>query len=231
MTARPDVFGRRGSTWLLPAAFLAIALLALPAQADGRRGPGSGPGDAGQVRSSADGGRWSAPRRGERVRALPRESVPVVVARSRYYYGGGAFYRPRPGGYVVVGAPLGARVRSLPYGYVSFTLASGLYFFGAGNYYLWDPGYREYVVVERPRGAEQAVQQAEATAETSTQVYAYPKQGQSEQQADRDRYDCHLWAVEQSGFDPAEPGDGTDLIPDYRRAITACLEGRGYSVK
>lgn len=230
MSARLDVFDRRRSAWMLPVALLlALAFLALPAQADGRHGRDSGPGPS---RSSADGGRWSAPpRRGEHVRALPREAVPVVVARSRYYYGGGAFYRPRSGGYVVVGAPLGARVRSLPYGYVSFTLASGLYFFGAGNYYLWDPGYREYVVVERPRGAEQAVQQAEASAETSTQVYAYPKQGQSEQQADRDRYDCHLWAVEQSGFDPAEPADGTDLIPDYRRAITACLEGRGYSVK
>jgi hypothetical protein len=37
--------------------------------------------------------------------------------------------------------------------------------------------------------------------------------------------------VRQSGFDPSEPGERTDLIPDYRRAMTACLEGRGYSVQ
>jgi hypothetical protein len=33
-------------------------------------------------------------------------------------------------------------------------------------------------------------------------VYFYPQQGQSEAQQDRDRYDCHLWAVNQTGFDP-----------------------------
>lgn len=39
-----------------------------------------------------------------------------------------------------------------------------------------------------------------------TQVYAYPLEGQSQQQLDRDRYECSLWAVEQSGFDPSMPG-------------------------
>ena len=39
-----------------------------------------------------------------------------------------------------------------------------------------------------------------------TDVVAYPSQGQSEQQLDRDRYECHLWAVKQSGFDPSVPG-------------------------
>lgn len=39
-----------------------------------------------------------------------------------------------------------------------------------------------------------------------TQVVAYPAQGQSDQQLDRDRYECHLWAVRQSGFDPSVPG-------------------------
>lgn len=34
-------------------------------------------------------------------------------------------------------------------------------------------------------------------------VRAYPARGQSAQRADRDRYECHLWAVRQSGFDPA----------------------------
>ena len=38
-----------------------------------------------------------------------------------------------------------------------------------------------------------------------TRVYFYPAAGQSEAQQDRDRYDCHLWAVKQSGFDPSLP--------------------------
>jgi hypothetical protein len=39
-----------------------------------------------------------------------------------------------------------------------------------------------------------------------TRVIIYPAQGQSPQQLDRDRYECHIWAVQQSGFDPSQPG-------------------------
>ena len=38
-----------------------------------------------------------------------------------------------------------------------------------------------------------------------TRVYYYPTAGQSAAQQDRDRYECHLWAVKQSGFDPSLP--------------------------
>ncbi len=30
----------------------------------------------------------------------------------------------------------------------------------------------------------------------------YPSKGQSQQQQSRDRYECHTWAVQQTGFDP-----------------------------
>lgn len=36
-------------------------------------------------------------------------------------------------------------------------------------------------------------------------VYVYPNKGQSAQQQDKDRYDCHSWAVQQTGFDPTRP--------------------------
>ena len=36
-------------------------------------------------------------------------------------------------------------------------------------------------------------------------VYVYPTRGQSAQQQDKDRYDCHGWAVKQTGFDPSRP--------------------------
>lgn len=42
--------------------------------------------------------------------------------------------------------------------------------------------------------------------QANTDVFAYPQQGQSPEQQDRDRYDCHLWAVKQTGFDPSAPG-------------------------
>ena len=34
-------------------------------------------------------------------------------------------------------------------------------------------------------------------------LMVYPAQGQSPQQLDKDRYECHTWAVMQSGFDPS----------------------------
>ncbi len=33
--------------------------------------------------------------------------------------------------------------------------------------------------------------------------FAYPNVGQSEQQQSKDRYECHQWAVSQTGFDPS----------------------------
>jgi outer membrane lipoprotein SlyB len=144
----------------------------------------------------------------------------------------------------------------------------------------------------------------------TTQVYVYPTGGQSQDQLGKDRYECHLWAVKQSNFDPSVtaltprqrvevvpmPPSGSDTVGgavtgaiigaviardpgagavggailggaagaisdsqreerakavqnrydqrdsarmaqldaqagNYRRALTACLEGRGYTVK
>lgn len=48
--------------------------------------------------------------------------------------------------------------------------------------------------------------------EQITEVVAYPARGQSAGQLDRDRYECHLWAVRQTGFDPSIPG-----VPPHQR--------------
>ena len=34
------------------------------------------------------------------------------------------------------------------------------------------------------------------------QLMIYPMKGQSSEQQSKDRYECHVWAVQQSGFDP-----------------------------
>lgn len=146
----------------------------------------------------------------------------------------------------------------------------------------------------------------------SVEIYFYPTKGQSKQQQERDRYECYLWAVKQTGFDPGQaqlaPHQRVEVVPatppgadvaagaatgavvgsmlsrprdnatglvfgaiagammgaaseqakkeqaarieqgynqrdaqdyakldrqarDYRRAMTACLEGRGYTVR
>ena len=33
-------------------------------------------------------------------------------------------------------------------------------------------------------------------------VFIYPNKGQSQQQQERDKFECHSWAVRESGFDP-----------------------------
>ncbi len=40
-------------------------------------------------------------------------------------------------------------------------------------------------------------------------ILVYPAQGQTPEQTERDRYDCHVWAVQQSGYDPSRPGANT----------------------
>jgi len=57
-----------------------------------------------------------------------------------------------------------------------------------------------------------------------------PRNGQSQDQLSRDRYECYGWAKQQSGFDPAQPGSGGAGPDLYRRAFTACMSGRGYQV-
>lgn len=50
-----------------------------------------------------------------------------------------------------------------------------------------------------------------------THVYVYPSAGQDAAQLDRDRYECHLWSVRQSGFDPsvaqAAPHQQVQVVP------------------
>jgi hypothetical protein len=43
-------------------------------------------------------------------------------------------------------------------------------------------------------------------------VYAYPQQGQTPQQQDRDRYECSTWATQQTGFNPSAPN-----VPPHER--------------
>ena len=40
-------------------------------------------------------------------------------------------------------------------------------------------------------------------------LYIYPAKGQDKNKQDEDRYDCHSWAVSQTGFDPNQPQEIT----------------------
>ncbi len=72
---------------------------------------------------------------------------------------------------------------------------------------------------------------------SSAKIFAYPRQGQSEDLQAKDRYACHGWAVSQTRYDPTQPAGGMleaelkQTRANYQRAMSACLEGRGYSVR
>lgn len=46
--------------------------------------------------------------------------------------------------------------------------------------------------------------EARAPKPPMTQVYFYPKAGQTNEQQSRDQYDCYNWAIKQTGFDPGQ---------------------------
>jgi hypothetical protein len=167
---------------------------------------------------------------GHEVRRLPRGQARIAIGTTRYYYYNGIFYEPRPRGYVVVAAPIGARVRTLPLGYASFAIGPRSYFYVNSTYYLWAPQTREYIVVEEPDGAAEQLAAAQAPND-SVSLFVYPNEEQNADLARRDRYECHLWAAEQSGYDPTYSDQDPRLRGDYRRAMTACLEARGYTVR
>jgi hypothetical protein len=180
------------------------------------------------------------PSRGYVFHDLPRDRV--VVGGGRYYYSSGIWYEHRGPEFVVVGAPFGLFVPVLPPYYNTVYYGGVPYYYANDTYYQWVPDQNQYEVVQPP-GDENAAQlqpgpavQAAATTVTDD-VFIYPKNGQSDEQQATDKYECHKWANQQSGFDPTQSGGGVPAEQNasahaaYNRAMGACLEGRGYSVK
>jgi hypothetical protein len=112
------------------------------------------------------------------------------------------------------------------------------YYYANDVYYTYNSGYNGYVVTDPPP-ADESTSSGDASNDSaepsssdgSADVYAYPKSGQSDEQQATDRYECHKWAVAQSGFDPTHGSQASGNTTDYRRAMAACLDGRGYSAK
>jgi hypothetical protein len=171
----------------------------------------------------------SYPARGQIIGSLPRDHRVVVHGGARYYFSGGAWYRPQGSRFAVVMPPIGLFVPFLPPYYATIWLRGVPYYYANEVYYA-NRG-NGYVVVEPPK---EEVSQAPPPAD---QMFIYPRQGQSEQQQADDRYACHRWAVDQTGFDPTQPPGGSsepwkiEKRADYQRAMSACLDGRGYTVK
>jgi Family of unknown function (DUF6515) len=173
------------------------------------------------------------PARGTTSRLLPDDRVIIGHGRDRFFYSGGVWYRPDIGGYVVVRPPYHAFVPILPPFYTTIWIGGFPYYYANDTYYVWRPDQGQYEVVPPPDDSAATTQPPPS----SPDVFVYPKNDQTDAQQSQDKYECHKWAAEQSGFDPTQyisgvpPAQSADKRMAYQRAMSACLEGRGYSVK
>jgi len=153
---------------------------------------------------------------------------------------------------------LGVFVPVLPWYYTSFWWDGIPYYYGDNAYYVWDGDAGEYEQVNPPQGFNGVPPDAAANAAPMTsELYAYPKGGQSEAQQARDRTECRQWAAQQAAATSAPPAaSGAPAAPastsppaapqaaaagalpstvaareGYLRAEAACLEARNYTVR
>jgi len=183
---------------------------------------------------------WGGPHPGYWVRPWGPRWVPHYWAGG---YWGGRFWP-----HVYLGWDFPWFLAALPVGYATYYWGGVPYYYYQGVYYAYNPDYGQYVVTDPPPISGGAVEGATAPpaegapgeiaggdSRGAMSLFVYPKQGQSKEQTDGDRYQCHQWAVGQTGFDPtnttANNGAATATPANYKRAVTACLEARGYSVK
>jgi len=161
---------------------------------------------------------------------------PYYRGRDRYYFNGGIWYAPRGPGFVVVRPPPGLVITVLPPYYSTVWLGGNPYYYADNVYYTWQPDQNGYAVVDPPDNADQPSAPPDSPGNTQDDLMIYPKDGQSKEQQAADQFECHSWAKNQTGFDPTQAGGGVQsgdadrVRSNYNRAMSACLQGRGYQV-
>jgi hypothetical protein len=139
----------------------------------------------------------------------------------------------------------------LPGLYATYWWGGIPYYYVNNVYYNWSAADNGYVAVDPPpasgysddvNAAAAAGPDANAVDNTPPDVgppaaagiIAYPRNGQSDQQQSTDKFQCHTWAKAQTGFDPtnqASSGASGAARQNYGRAMAACLDARGYTVR
>jgi hypothetical protein len=243
---------RHSNKWL---GIAALALLVLGAATasfaagpdDAARAGARGGGPRGEVLDGRYNHGHYYPPAGAVVRGLPGGYRPYYYHGSRFYFSGGVWYAPGPYGFVVTRPPVGLFVTVLPPFYTTVWFGGIPYYYADNVYYQWQPDANGYAIVDAPPGADQpgpppgapagGPPGAAPGAAPGDDFFIYPKNGQTPEQQAADQYECHSWSKTQTGFDPTQPGGGVapgdsgSRREQYRRAMTACLEARGYSVK
>lgn len=131
---------------------------------------------------------------------------------------------------------LGIYLPLLPWYSVTYW-SDAMPYYGVDNlYYVWDGDAGVYQAVTPPADLSptpaQGAPASGSEPAVSSQLYAYPRAGQSEAQQQQDKAECQHWAEAQTGFDPTGtiPTPWTTLQA-YLRADASCLEARYYSVR
>ena len=173
------------------------------------------------------------PRPGFAVNALPSGYRPYYRGGNPYYFSGGVWYAPRGPGFVVIQPPAGL---VLPPYYSTVWIGGNPYYYADNVYYTWQPDQNGYAVVDPPANADQPTAAPDSPPDPQSDLIIYPKNGQTKDQQAADQYECYGWAKGQTGFDPTQPaggvqsGDVDHARNNYNRAMSACLQGRGYQV-
>lgn len=166
------------------------------------------------------------PPRGHAVPVLPGGSLGLQFGGGNYFFHGGVWFRPFGGRFMVVLPPIGIVLPVLPPAYVTLWIGGAPYYYANGVYYAPAPAPGPgYVVVAPPPGADaaQPTPAPAAPAKPVPEPIVYPRNGQSAEQTEADRQACNRWATTQ-------PNAVADAEV-FQRAVAACLDGRGYTVR
>ena len=113
---------------------------------------------------------------------------------------------------------------------ISYTYGFGRYYRPYRYYGSYRP--RTYVGINLwPRSTRRVRSTETSSTVRLKELYVYPAAGQSERRMADDRYECHTWSADQTGFDPTVETGRSAQADAYARALTACLEARGYVVR
>lgn len=163
------------------------------------------------------------PERGAVIGVLPGGAVSIGFRDRNFFFRGGVWYQPMGGRFVVVAPPFGILVPLLPPAYATLWIGGAPYYYANGVYYAPAPG--GYTVVAPPPGADSAQPLPPPPPPTAAAPapIVYPRNGQTPAQTEADQQQCNSWAATQ----PSAVADASV----FQRAVAACLDARGYTVR
>ena len=216
---------------LISTAIILVALSSASAWSqDHHRGGGAGPSGwhgPGLVLDQRFQHNHYYPPSGRIVATVPSGAVTVSFGSGQFYFHSGVWFRPHGGRFIVTLPPIGIVLPLLPSAYVTLQIGGLPYYYANGVYYAQVPG-QGYAVVAPPAGADGAAPMQGLPAPVESLKPApvpifYPRNGQSASQLESDIQECNRWATTQA--------NAMSDASVFQRAVAACMDGRGYTVR